>query len=181
VISRSTCHCSVRRVRRPTRTGTPAADGEEDHRDESEQGNENGRTIGFDRPATLRQAGNHWFDRDHYGAGWTTVFPSRVTAVCASSLPLIDAPVWNEIAVADRMTPLNCAVVPTSALVTCQKTFLGSARRHDVRGAAELRSCATWKIPSRSRRSQVRQDQGPFPAVDTGTSVIPPMFLRRAR
>ena len=28
-----------------------------------------------------------------YGAGWTTVLPAMVTAVCANSLPLIDAPV----------------------------------------------------------------------------------------
>ena len=34
-----------------------------------------------------------------YGAGSTTVLPSMLTAVCASSLPLIDAPVRSVIAV----------------------------------------------------------------------------------
>ena len=31
-----------------------------------------------------------------YGAGSTTVLPLMLTAVCPSSLPLIDAPVWSE-------------------------------------------------------------------------------------
>jgi hypothetical protein len=43
----------------------------------------------------LLQADSLW-PRD-YGAGWTTVLPPMVTAVCASSLPLIDAPVASAI------------------------------------------------------------------------------------
>jgi hypothetical protein len=34
-----------------------------------------------------------------YWEGWTTALPSMVTAVCASSLPLIDAPVRSVAAV----------------------------------------------------------------------------------
>ena len=39
-----------------------------------------------------------------YGAGSTTVLPSRLTAVCASSRPLIDAPVCSVTAVWVKMT-----------------------------------------------------------------------------
>ena len=48
----------------------------------------------------------------HYGAGCTTVLLSRLTAVCDSNRPLIDAPVAIEIAVWLSITPSVCVVVP---------------------------------------------------------------------
>jgi len=40
-----------------------------------------------------------------YGAGWTTTLPVMVTAVWASSLPVIEVPAPNVTAVAVNTTP----------------------------------------------------------------------------
>jgi len=53
---------------------------------------------------------NRWV----YWAGSTKVLPSRLTAVCASNLPLMDAPVCSVTDDWLRTTPSKCAVVPRS-------------------------------------------------------------------
>ena len=61
-----------------------------------------------------------------YGAGWVTALLARLTAVCASNRPLIDAPVSSTIAVLQSTMPSACEVVPRlTAPATCQKTFFG--------------------------------------------------------
>ena len=63
-----------------------------------------------------------------YWAGRVTAFSSRVTAVCANSLPFADALVFMAILVLASITPSKCAVVPmATAPEVCQKMFLGSA------------------------------------------------------
>ena len=58
----------------------------------------------------------------------TIALPASVTAVCASSLPFAEAPVFIVIDVCDKTTPCICAVVPMSTMpATCQKTFFASA------------------------------------------------------
>ena len=56
--------------------------------------------------------------------GCLTVVPLRVTAVCESSLPLMDAAFPIVIAVLPRMIPLNSVFAPmVTAPATCQKMF----------------------------------------------------------
>ena len=60
--------------------------------------------------------------------GSVTALLARLTAVCASNRPLIDAPVPSTIAVLHSMMPSACEVVPmVTAPATCQKTFLAWA------------------------------------------------------
>jgi len=62
----------------------------------------------------------------HYGT--VTVVASRDTAVCASSLPSIEARFPNVIDVAPRTIPSKCVPAPMfTAPETCQKMFWGSA------------------------------------------------------
>ena len=64
--------------------------------------------------------------RANYSAGSTTEFIWSVTAVCARSLPLIDALVFMAIIVLDRIVPSKCACVPmATAPAVCQKHVLG--------------------------------------------------------
>src|SRR5690242_16911317 len=79
----------------------------------------------------------------------TTALPARVTAVCANSLPLADAPVCSVIDVCESTTPSKCAVVPTSTTPkTCQMTFWTSAPpvRMTLVADASVTPCAIWKI-----------------------------------
>ena len=63
-----------------------------------------------------------------YRVGSTTEFIWSVTAVCARSLPLMDAWVFMAIIVLDRMIPSKCACVPmATAPAVCQNTFLACA------------------------------------------------------
>ncbi|SEN58513.1 hypothetical protein SAMN05216281_11015 [Cryobacterium luteum] len=63
--------------------------------------------------------------RSSYFVGSVTVLLCRVTAVCASRRPLIDAPVFIAIMVLLRMVPSKWAVVPrVTAPAVCQNTFL---------------------------------------------------------
>src|SRR5450759_2143450 len=80
--------------------------------------------------------------------GTVTVFPARVTAVCACSLPLTVAPVPRVIAVLSSNMPSKCAVVPMFVPPeTTQKTFWGSTPTKIIFVAAVwLRIPAIWKI-----------------------------------
>ena len=61
-----------------------------------------------------------------YGA--VIVSESKVIAVCASNLPVIDELAPTVIAVPAKTTPLNVFVAPrVSAVSSCQKIFLGNA------------------------------------------------------
>ena len=78
-----------------------------------------------------------------YGCGCVTVLASKVTAVCANSLPFIVAPVFRVIAVCDSITPSMCAVVSRATTPKdCQKMFLGSAPPVKITFVAEA-----WVIP----------------------------------
>src|ERR1022692_745868 len=82
-----------------------------------------------------------------YGA--VTAFCSRVTAVCANSLPFADAPVFMAIMVFVSITPSACAVVPMATLPeVCQKMFLGTAPpfRIILVALAWVRVPAIWNI-----------------------------------
>src|ERR1041385_7502031 len=58
----------------------------------------------------------------------TIALPARVIWVCASSLPLTDAPVLTVIWVLESTTPSMCAVVPRLTMpATCQTMFLACA------------------------------------------------------
>ena len=81
--------------------------------------------------------------------GFLTTFFCNVTAVCASSLPLIDAPVFMAINVLSRMVPTKCEVEPRVVLpATCQNTFFGSAPpvKMTFLPLAMLRVPAIWNI-----------------------------------
>src|ERR1700688_2700326 len=88
-----------------------------------------------------------------YGAGRVTAFFSRVTAVCANSLPLADAPVFMAIFVLASITPSKCAVVPmATAPAVCQKMFLGRAPPFRITfvALAWVRVPAIWNIQTAS-------------------------------
>ena len=78
------------------------------------------------------------------------VFICRVTAVCANSLPLIDALVFMAIIVLVRIVPSKCAVVPmVTAPADCQNTFLACAPPARVTFLAEasLKSSGNLEDP----------------------------------
>ena len=86
--------------------------------------------------------------------GWTTALPSMLTAVWASSRPLMEAPVRSAIEVCVRMTPSKCAVVPISTSpATSQKTFCGTAPplSKTLVALATVSPCAIWKIQTSVR------------------------------
>jgi len=80
---------------------------------------------------------------------FVTTFFWRVTAVCASSLPFVDAPVFMAICVLARIVPSECALVPMATPpADCQKTFLAIAPplRITLVADAWVSAPATWKI-----------------------------------
>src|ERR1017187_7238966 len=81
--------------------------------------------------------------------GLVTAFFCNVTAVCANSRPLTDAPVFMLINVLHSMIPSNCDVVPRTALpAICQKMFWASAPplRRTATPFSSMRFPDIWKI-----------------------------------
>src|ERR1043166_7717492 len=79
----------------------------------------------------------------------TIALPARVIWVCASSLPLSDAPVLTVIWVLESTTPSMCAVVPRLTMpATCQTMFLACAPPVGITRVADawVTPPAIWKI-----------------------------------
>src|SRR5580658_4453101 len=82
-------------------------------------------------------------------SGVVTLLFSKVTAVCESSLPWTDAPVFRAIRVLDKTIPSKCEVVPrVTRPATCQNTFLACAPpiRFNATPSLTTRLPAIWKI-----------------------------------